>query len=154
MTVAINGIAHLYITVQDFDAALPFYRNLLAFLEMRCLVDTRELYYCVGGRTGVGIRRAHHPEPYDQYRAGLHHVCCRARSREDVDAIAAQVEPFGGRIVNSPREDDWAPGYYSVLFEDPCGTRLEANFVPGKGNFATEVKLPLAPETQRRLSEP
>ena len=154
MTVAINGIAHLYITVQDFDAALPFYRQLLAFLEMRCLVDTRELYYCVGGRTGVGIRRARLPEPFDQYRAGLHHVCFRARSREDVDAIAAQVVPFGGRIVNSPREDDWAPGYYSVLFEDPCGTRLEVNFVPGKGNFAADVKLPLAEQTQQRLSEP
>jgi catechol 2,3-dioxygenase-like lactoylglutathione lyase family enzyme len=154
MTVAINGIAHLYITVQDFDAALPFYRELLAFLEMRCLVDTEELYYCVGGRTGVGIRRARHPEPFDQYRAGLHHVCFRARSREDVDAIAAKVAAFGGRMVTSPREDDWAPGYYSVLFEDPCGTRLEVNFVPGKGNFAADVQLPLADETQRRLSEP
>ena len=26
-----------------------------------------------------------------------------------------------------------APGYYSVLFEDPDGTRLEINHVPGKG---------------------
>jgi hypothetical protein len=26
-----------------------------------------------------------------------------------------------------------APGYYSVLFEDPDGTRLEINYVPGKG---------------------
>ena len=123
MTVSINGIAHIYISVSDFDAALPFYRRLLEFLEMRCLVETEDLYYCVGGRTGVGIRRALHPEPFDQYRAGLHHLCFRARSTADVDAIAQQVEPFGGRIVNAPRLDDWAPGYYSVLFEDPCGTR-------------------------------
>jgi hypothetical protein len=26
-----------------------------------------------------------------------------------------------------------APGYYSVLFEHPDGTRLEINYVPGKG---------------------
>ena len=26
-----------------------------------------------------------------------------------------------------------SPGYYSVLFEDPDGIRIEANFVPGKG---------------------
>ena len=65
-----------------------------------------------------------------------------------------QVEPFGGRIVNAPRLDDWAPGYCSVLFEDPCGTRLEVNHVPGKGNFSPEVALPLPEEMQRRLSEP
>ena len=29
----------------------------------------------------------------------------------------------------------WAPGYYSVLFEDPDGIRIEANFVPGKGRL-------------------
>jgi catechol 2,3-dioxygenase-like lactoylglutathione lyase family enzyme len=154
MSVSINGIAHIYITVQDFDAALPFYRRLLDFFEMRCLVETEDLYYCVGGRTGVGIRRARHPEPFDQYRAGLHHLCFRARSTDDVDAIARQVETFGGRIVNPPREDDWAPGYYSVLFEDPCGTRLEVNHVPGKGNFSPDVQLPLPEEMQQRLSEP
>ncbi len=26
----------------------------------------------------------------------------------------------------------WAPGYHSVLFEDPDGIRTEANFVPRK----------------------
>jgi len=154
MTVAINGIAHIYITVADYDAARPFYERLLALFDMQCLVDTNELYYCVGGRTGVGIRRARRPEPFDQYRAGLHHVCFRARSRADVDAVAAVIEAYGGRVVHAPREDDWAPGYYSVLFEDPCGTRLEVNFVPGKGNLAEEIPLPLPADLQERLIEP
>ena len=154
MTVAINGIAHIYITVKDFDAAMPFYRQLLAYFEMRCLVETADLYYCVGGRTGIGIRRARRPEAFDQYRAGLHHLCFRARSVADVDAIAARVTLFGGRVVKGPREDEWAPGYYSVLFEDPCGTRLEVNYVPGKGNFSPDVQLPLPEEMQLRLSEP
>lgn len=154
MTVAINGIAHIYLTVPDFDRALPFYRRLLALFDMQCLVDTDNLYYCVGARTGVGIRRAQRPEPFDQYRAGLHHLCFRARSREDVDAVAAAVAEYGGAIVHPPQEDEWAPGYYSVLFEDPCGIRLEVNHVPGKGNLADDVGLPLAGETQARLSEP
>ena len=29
-----------------------------------------------------------------------------------------------------------APGYYSVLFEDPDGIRIEANHVPGQGLLA------------------
>jgi hypothetical protein len=40
---------------------------------------------------------------------------------------------IGAHIVHAPREDSFAPGYYSVLFEDPDGTRLEINYVPGKG---------------------
>ena len=38
--------------------------------------------------------------------------------------------------VHAPVDGPWAPGYYSILFEDPDGIRLEANFVPGKGNLA------------------
>jgi catechol 2,3-dioxygenase-like lactoylglutathione lyase family enzyme len=154
VTIAINGIAHVYLTVADFDVARPFYQGLLSRFGMACLVDTPELYYCVGARTGIGIRRARSPEPFDQYRAGLHHLCFRARSRADVDAVAAAVVELGGRIVHAPRDDDWAPGYYSVLFEDPCGTRLEVNFVPGKGNLDAGVSLPLSIGAQRRLSEP
>ena len=156
MSIDINGIAHVYVTVQDFARCRPFYGKLLAFLNMECLVDTPQLYYCVGGRTGFGIRAAavgHRETAFDQYRAGLHHICFRARSREDVDALAAHVLDIGAKVVKAPAEYDWAQGYYSVLFEDPCGTRLEANYVPGKGNLDAAVDLPLPIETQRRLSE-
>lgn len=154
MSIAINGIAHLYITVADFDAALPFYERLLAFCGMECLVATEELYYCVGGRTGIGIRRATTDAPFDPYRAGMHHVCLRARSADDVAALAAQIEGWGGRLVHGPQTDDWAPGYHSALFEDPGGTRIEINFVPGKGNLAVDVPLPLPEQMQERLSQP
>ena len=153
MAVDINGIAHVYITVADFSRAKPFYEQLLALFDMRCLVDSDELYYCIGARTGVGIRRARHAEPFDQYRAGLHHLCFRARSRDDVDAVAARVAEFGGRLVHGPREDEWAPGYYSVLFEDPGGTRLEVNHVPGKGHLSDDATHPLSADLQDRLGE-
>jgi hypothetical protein len=42
-----------------------------------------------------------------------------------------------------PEDGPWASGYYSILFEDPDGIRLEINFVPGKGNLAEGVTLPL-----------
>ncbi len=157
MTIDINGIAHIYITVQDFARVRPFYGELLRFFGMVCLVDTDELYYCIGGRTGIGVRAAsppHRGTPFDQYRAGLHHLCIRARSRADVDATATRVAEIGGTIIHPPALDSWAPGYYSVLFEDPCGTRLEVNFVPGKGHLADEATAPLDRAVQGRLSEP
>ena len=29
--------------------------------------------------------------------------------------------------------DSYAPGYYSILFEDPDGIRIEINHVPSRG---------------------
>ena len=44
-------------------------------------------------------------------------------------------------IVRGPNENSWAPGYYSVLFEDPDGIRLELNHVPGVGLLAEGASL-------------
>jgi predicted enzyme related to lactoylglutathione lyase len=50
----LNGIAHIYLTVRDFERCLPFYEKLLSFFDMQCLVKTDVLFYCVGSRTGGG----------------------------------------------------------------------------------------------------
>ena len=71
-----------------------------------------------------------------QQRVGLHHLCLRARSREDVDRCAALLKEMNATIVRGPMEGPWASGYYYVLFEDPDGIRLEVNFVPGAGLLA------------------
>jgi catechol 2,3-dioxygenase-like lactoylglutathione lyase family enzyme len=134
----INGIAHIQLSVSDFARAVRFYRPLLTSLEMVVLTDTAEYFYCIGGRTGIAISPAKAglaDRPFDQGRPGLHHFCFRARSREDVDAIYHTALGLDAKIVRAPEEGPWAPGYYSVLFEDPDGIRIEANFVPGKGHL-------------------
>ncbi len=140
----INGVAHTFITVGDFEASRAFYRQLLPFLGLQEVADSADTYYCVGGRTGFGIRRAdgaHAGERYQQYRVGsLHHQCWRVRERADVDAVYAFLLEIGARIVHGPQTDAFAPGYYSVLFEDPDGIRLEVNHVPGRGLFDTKAQ--------------
>jgi catechol 2,3-dioxygenase-like lactoylglutathione lyase family enzyme len=139
----INGIAHAFLTVSNFDACLPFYERLLTFLGMRTVINTDGMLYCVGGRTAVGIVQAedrYRNERVAQLRVGLHHVCFRARERADVDALHAFLVEHGAKIVHPPEEGVWAPGYYSVLFEDPDGIRLEMNHVPGKGLLADAPK--------------
>ena len=136
---SINGIAHLQLTVSDMARSIPFYEKLLTSLEMVVLVRQKEFFYCIGGRTGVAISpAAASGEQFDQQRVGLHHVCFRARTREDVDAIHQVALELKAKIIRAPREDQWAPGYYSTLFEDPDGIRIEANFVPGKGHLETK----------------
>jgi catechol 2,3-dioxygenase-like lactoylglutathione lyase family enzyme len=80
---------------------------------------------------------------FDQRRIGLHHICFRARSREDVDSIHEFLRTRAVKIVRAPADGSWAPGYYSLLFEDPDGIRLEVNFVPGKGHLEDPQRLPL-----------
>jgi catechol 2,3-dioxygenase-like lactoylglutathione lyase family enzyme len=132
----INGVAHTFITAGDFAAARAFYAKLLPFLGLKVVADTVNTFYCVGGRTGFGI---HAPAPeyagqkFRQGSVGLHHHCFRARERADIDEAHEFLKKIGARIVHAPQQDAYAPGYYSVLFEDPDGVRLEINHVPGKG---------------------
>jgi catechol 2,3-dioxygenase-like lactoylglutathione lyase family enzyme len=138
--VEINGIAHVFLTVSDFDACRAFYGGLLPALGMKPVIDGDGYYYCVGGRTAVGITRCdptHRAERFVQARVGLHHVCFRARERADVDEAYELVKSLGARVVHPPQEDGFAPGYYSVLFEDPDGIRLEVNHVRGMGVLET-----------------
>ncbi len=146
MTVEVNGIAHIQLTVRDPARCVPFWERLCHFLEMSTLIRADDIVYCIGSRTGILVRGA--PEdkrdrPFDQDRPGLHHLCFRARSREDVDAIGKFVAgELQAPIVHPPEDgSQFAPGYYSVLFEDPDGIRVEVNHVPGRGHFGSQGRL-------------
>ena len=64
-----------------------------------------------------------------------------ARERGEVDEAYNFLVKIGAKIIHQPREDGFAPGYYSVLFEDPDGTRLEINHVPGKGLLSPGLQI-------------
>ena len=141
----INGIAHVQLSVSDFARSREFYRGLLPGLGMRVQYDEPGVYYCIGGRTGLLITPcddAFRGESINQRRPGLHHLCFRARERADVDAAHRLVCELGAKVVHAPEDGPWAKGYYSVLFEDPDGIRIEINHVPGKGNLDPAVELP------------
>ena len=155
----VNGIAHIQLTVNDPERCVPFWERLCHFLDMKTLVKGPEIVYCIGSRTGILVRGAPTDKRgtrFDQNRAGLHHFCFRARRREDVDAIYRfAVEELRAKIVHPPEDGpQFAPGYYSVLFEDPDGIRVEANFVPGKGHLGDGGRLgPGGPGPRRDLSD-
>src|SRR5262249_29241999 len=146
MSVAVNGIAHIQLTVNDPARCVPFWEKLCHFLEMQTLIRGDDVVYCIGSRTGIMVRGApaeQRGSSFDQERAGLHHFCLRARSREDVDAIYRfVVDALRARIVHPPEDgSQFAPGYYSVLCEDPDGIRVEVNHVPGKGHLGPGGRL-------------
>ena len=69
----------------------------------------------------------------------LLHLLCRALSADDFDVLHKHLVTIDAKIVHAPEPGGWTPGYYSVFFEDPVGTRLELNFVPGKGVLADDA---------------
>lgn len=132
----INGIAHIQLCVSDMERSVPFYATLLSSMGMKPVIEDKTYYYCVGGRTGVAITpvsQAHTDSKFQQGTVGLHHVCFRAKSREDVNALFEVARQLAAKIIHEPEEENFAPGYYSTLFEDPDGIRIEVNYVPGKG---------------------
>lgn len=145
MGIEVNGIAHIQLTVNDPARCVPFWEDLCHFLGMKTLIRGEGIVYCIGSRTGILVRGAPSGKDgtaFDQDTAGLHHLCFRARERGDIDQVHAFVSAqAAARIVHEPEEGDFAPGYYSVLFEDPDGIRVEVNHVPGKGHFGGKGRL-------------
>src|ERR1700741_3473149 len=107
MTVELNGIAHIQLTVNDPDRCCAFWEKLCHFFEMKTLIKGEGIVYCIGSRTGILVRGA--PEgkrdrPFDQDRPGLHHLCFRARDREQIDTIYEFVRSeMGGKDIAARR---------------------------------------------------
>lgn len=144
--IEVNGNAHVILTVSQWEKAHAFYSELMPFLGLHKVYDGNNFLYHVGGRTALGIQRCapeYEGERFVQNRVGLHHMCFRARSREDVDKAAEKVRAMGGFIDRGPMEREFAPGYYFFVFEDPDGIRLEVNHIPGKGLLAKDK--PMSP---------
>ena len=84
----INGMAHVILTVSQYDEAKEFYSKLMIAMGLECVFDGSNMTYFVGARTALGIQPCAPQfagERFQQGRVGLHHICFRARSREDVD---------------------------------------------------------------------
>ncbi|HXY99868.1 MAG TPA: VOC family protein [Stellaceae bacterium] len=141
--IEINGMAHVMLTVSAWEKCRPLYEALLPFLGLKQVFGTEDFIYYVGGRTALGLRRCEERlagRRFVQGELGLHHLCFRCRSREDVDSVYEFLKQQEVTIVRPPEDGPWAPGYYSFLVEDPSGIRIEFNFVPGKGMIEEGAK--------------
>ncbi len=137
MSGELNGVAHVILTAGDFARSTAFWRDVIGWLGLKKVLDSEHMLYGVGGRTAIGIRT---PSPenagkrFDQGAPGLHHACFRMRDCAGVDRIYDFLKDRDDiHIVHAPQEEPWAPGYYSILFEDPDGIRIEFNHVSGAG---------------------
>ena len=75
---------------------------------MKTVYRNDTIFYGVGARTGLALTRCrdeYRGERFVQGRIGLHHICFRARRREDIDAMYAFLQQINAKIVHPPRMD-------------------------------------------------
>jgi len=128
-------ISLITLGVADLDRAVAFYEEVLgwkrapsppeiAFFDMNgtvfSLFPHDSLARDHGGTTGAAAGPG---APYQGF--ALAH---NARSREEVDAIFAQLKARGAAISKEPEEVFW--GGYSGYFTDPDGHQWEVAFNP------------------------
>lgn len=132
----VNGMAHVALSVSNFEDSKNFYKELLPFLGLKLVYDGENSVYHVGARTALLIQKCDQKfagKKFIQGTIGLHHLCFRARTKRDVNLVAKKLFNMGAFIDRGPTEGPWVKGYYYIVFEDPDGIRLEVNYVPGAG---------------------
>ena len=123
------GIDHIYIAVSDIARSEVFYDSVL----QRAL-GFRKNRFSIGGdphvqyfnrHFGYVLRPARVPALHEPYAPGLHHLCLRVESVDDVKAVAAKLAQEGIDASEPALHAQYAPDYWATFFDDPDGIRLE-----------------------------
>ena len=88
--IEISGIAHIALNVSEIEQSKKFYKELLPSIGLKLVHESEKSCYHIGGKTGILIQQISENNNYiefSQKNIGLHHLCFRARSKEDVNKI-------------------------------------------------------------------
>ena len=123
------GFDHLYITVSDLARAQTFYdvvlRDVLGFRKNEFALNGEPHVQYFNRLFGYVLRPARLVDSVDAYAPGLHHLCFRVNSAEDVAEVAQRLNA-AGILATAPRlYPEYAPDYVATFFPDPDGIRLE-----------------------------
>jgi len=133
----VNGVHHVFITVNDLARSRPFYTALMPRLGYPGVWDydgSGQSLGFLGNGGSFWIKQAppeHSGASFSKDRVGLCEIAFRAENREQIDALGRDLEAWGGTILDPPREyPQYVPGYYAVFFADPDGIKLELVHIP------------------------
>ena len=123
----VQSIDHITINVKNLAASRAFYGDRLGLAELSQvdMGDHTLTYFALPG--GVKLELISYAANTGDCTAGLlergrfRHLALRV---DDLDALAARLSDFGGRVLQPPR---WVEqlGFTGMLAEDPNGCELE-----------------------------
>jgi catechol 2,3-dioxygenase-like lactoylglutathione lyase family enzyme len=131
--VEVLGLEHIYLTVSSPAVSEAFYDillvDVLGFRKSKfALGDEPHINY-FNRHFGLVLRPARSATPHDNYAPGLHHLCLRVSTEDDVRRAWSALHERG--IEASPVQcyAQYAEDYYATFLNDPDGIRLElSNF--------------------------
>lgn len=124
-----HGIDHIYIAVSDLRISEQFYDVVLMDV-----LGFRKNTFELGGDPhvqyfdryfGYVIRPARLKISHEPYAPGLHHVCLRMDTPEDVTSASRRLREAGIETSDPRCFPDYAPDYWATFLSDPDGIRLE-----------------------------
>lgn len=124
----IIGIDHIYLSVSNLAASAKFYDGVLPALGFRKQpfeINGEQHVQYYNRHFGIVLRPARSATGHDSYAPGLHHLCLRVESENDVMQAADKLRAQGIAVDAPRRYPEYAPDYYAVHFTDPDGIRLE-----------------------------
>jgi predicted lactoylglutathione lyase len=112
-------IAHISLSISDFQKSKAFYADVLAPLGYRINMDyTDAAGFNDGKNTDFWISQSNTVVPT--------HVAFEAASREQVEAFHEAGLAAGAKNNGAPGYRDYWPGYYAAFLLDPDGNNIEA----------------------------
>ena len=128
------GIDHTIVTVNNYEQASRFYGWLMPKIGYTGGEhDFGTMKGWMGKAMSFWIKKADArfaTDTFNKDRVGLCEIAFKGDSRAQIDALAKDIEANGGKILDPPKEYDYAPGYYAVFFSDPDGIKLEVVHIP------------------------
>lgn len=139
---AVIGIHHVALTVNDWSRSKAFYTEILGAIGANEVMGGEgaphkdsKCHWCAFAAPGFMLtlweaKPDLRGNSFQVYKVGLHHVALSASSRADVDALFGKLKTMGANILDAPQEYPYVPGYYALYFADPDGMKLEYLHIP------------------------
>ena len=109
-------------TVDDIDASLAFYRDVLGFAVEKRWEDGGKLMgvEVVAGRVTFMLGQDDWKKGRDREKGQGFRLYCD--TAQDIDALAARIREKGGTLAEEPHDQEW--GMRALTVDDPDGFRI------------------------------
>ncbi|MCB1646529.1 MAG: VOC family protein [Pseudomonadales bacterium] len=127
--VAVTGLDHVWLSVSDLAVSRQYYDvvlgSILEFSQNEFELDDVPHLNYFNRHYGIILRPAPEPGDVSAGRPGLHHLCLRVDTIDDVKAVASAMQAAGLNCSEAARYPKYAPDYWAVYFNDPDNIHLE-----------------------------
>ena len=113
-------------TVDDIEASLAFYRDVLGFVVQKRWEEGGKLMgvEVVAGQVTFMLGQDDWKKGRDRVKGQGFRLYCD--TDQDIDALAARIKEKGGTLAQEPRDEEWEEGkaMRALTIDDPDGFKL------------------------------